>query len=649
MLIKSVRIQNFRSVLNEILLCENLTALVGSNGSGKSTFLRGLDLFYSPSPKLTEEDFYFHDTTKEIIIEVAFTDLSDDAKTLFASYLQDGDLTVQCVFDWNEGKVQWKYHGASLQHHNFQAIRDAFEAKDRGKTARGIFDELAKDPTYKDLPVWSTIDGVKENLKAWETNNSDKCMRNRDDGNFFGFKGVAQGYLGKFTRFLFVPAVRDANDDTVEGKGSVFTELMNLVVRSSLATNQELQKLKQDTQLKYTEILDPAKLKELSTLATEMTATLKTFAPGAGIDLQWMSLSDVDIPMPEAEVKLIEDGYASSVIRCGHGLQRAFILTMLQHLSAAKNKTDETTAQEAGKPIDIPDLVIAIEEPELYQHPSRQRHLSKILYQLSDGKIPGVAKRTQIIQATHSPLFIRIDYVHKIRLFRKYQNEENKPKVTKIVFTDLDRIAENIWKADGQPGEKYSGQTLLPRLQSIMTPWMSEGFFADVTVLVEGEDDRAAILGIAETMGYDLESLGFAIIPCGGKTSLDRPAEIFRQLNIPIFLIWDSDQGQDGAKASDNHRLLRLLGETVTDWPAEVKDNYGCFERNMETTLCQEIGEENFNKWLDECQKDFSIPKKKHAVKNPIVIASLIKKAKENGKTSQTLEKIVTNIVKCRA
>ena len=35
----------------------------------------------------------------------------------------------------------------------------------------------------------------------------------------------------------------------------------------------------------------------------------------------------------------------------------------------------------------FPDLVLAIEEPELYQHPSRQRHIAKILLQLQ-GKIP---------------------------------------------------------------------------------------------------------------------------------------------------------------------------------------------------------------------------------------------------------------------
>ena len=90
-----------------------------------------------------------------------------------------------------------------------------------------------------------------------------------------------------------------------------------------------------------------------------------------------------------------------------------------------------------------------------------------------------------------------------------------------------------------------------------MTPWMSEGFFADVAVLVEGEDDRAAILGAAKAKGTELESNGFSIIPCGGKTSIDRPATIFRQLGIPVYLIWDADKEANDAKPEDNHRLLR--------------------------------------------------------------------------------------------
>ena len=37
-----------------------------------------------------------------------------------------------------------------------------------------------------------------------------------------------------------------------------------------------------------------------------------------------------------------------------------------------------------------------------------------------------------------------------------------------------------------------------------MTPWMNEGFFADVVVLVEGEGDRSVIHATAQADGVDL-------------------------------------------------------------------------------------------------------------------------------------------------
>ena len=44
MIIKSVRESNLRSLLEETLNCESLTALVGPVGAGKSPFLRALDI-----------------------------------------------------------------------------------------------------------------------------------------------------------------------------------------------------------------------------------------------------------------------------------------------------------------------------------------------------------------------------------------------------------------------------------------------------------------------------------------------------------------------------------------------------------------------------------------------------------------------------
>jgi hypothetical protein len=143
----------------------------------------------------------------------------------------------------------------------------------------------------------------------------------------------------------------------------------------------------------------------------------------------------------------------------------------------------------------------------------------------------------------------------------------------------------------------------------------------------------------------DLESAGFSIIPCGGKTSLDRPSAIFRELGIPVYVIWDGDKGEKDAKPADNHRLLRLMGEPVEDWPNFVKDKCACFSVDLETTLREELKPNNFDKWLAECQTEFAIAKQKHAMKNPFVIASILKKARDAKIESATLKAIIEKIV----
>lgn len=662
MIIEAVHVKNFRSILDESLRCENLTALVGPNGSGKSAFLQALNLFYSTSPKVDLEDFYNRDPANEISIRVTFKDLSSEAKELFSIYIQDGKLTVERVFRMDNGKITEKYHGSTLQNDAFRPIRDGLAIKDRGKTAKEAYEAVRSMPDYSSLPPWTTLGDAPENLKKWEGDHPDKCTRQKDDGQFFGFKEVGQGYLGRFTKYLLIPAVREASDDSAEGRGSVLTALMDLVVRSVLANKEAVIKLREETQRQYQEIMDPAKLAELTALEKQLTDTLKAFVPDAGVSLLWQPLSEVDIPMPQADVKLVEDGYSSSVARTGHGLQRAFVLTMLQHLASAQSvevAIPEDGQERQGTPR-LPNLVLGIEEPELYQHPCRQRHLASIFQQLASGKTPGVADRTQILYSTHSPLFVSSDNINQIRLLKKVRNEDSKPKVTKVISTDLDKVAESIWRGDGEQGEKYSGATLLPRLQAIMTPWMNEGFFAKVVVLVEGEDDRAAILGTAKALGQELEGRGFTIIPCGGKRNMDRPYVIFKQLGIPIYMIWDGDYGKGETVGScekcdrpfdgkpdpkENRRLLRLLGRGEEDWPELLEATCACFKVDLESTLKKEIGEELFEKLLGECQLDLAICKRKHAIKNPNIIMNVLRKAEEQKATSSTLKGIVERIV----
>jgi hypothetical protein len=48
---------------------------------------------------------------------------------------------------------------------------------------------------------------------------------------------------------------------------------------------------------------------------------------------------------------------------------------------------------------------------------------------------------------------------------------------------------------------------------------------------------------------------------------------------------------------------------------------------------------------LSDCQQEFGIPKRKHAVKNPNVIAAVIDRAAKAGHSSQSLNRIVEDIL----
>ena len=567
MIIESVLVKNYRSIHDQTLYCDSLTALVGRNGSGKSSFLSALDLFYDSAVQVTTADFYNEDTSKPIEIVITFSELTREETRLFSKYITDRRLTVAKVIeDSGSPKPNVRFHGFHLQHPRFNDIRNTGP---KGQVL-AAYREARKDQKYSSLPAVRSADDALEALDEWESERVDECELMRDNGQFFGFKGVAHGYLERYIRYIKVPAVRDASEDAVEGKGSCITELMDLVVRNVLQGSEDLAALQDEAQTRLQHILDPHRWAELRHLQSSLTETLQQYVSDASISLDWSDLVQVKIPTPTVEVNLSEDSYETSVERTGHGLQRAFILTMLHHLATTRGQ-QYGKDDSASHPI-IPNLVLAIEEPELYQHPSRQRHFASVLRRLTEGSLASENNRTQVIYSTHSPLFVGLDRFDQIRVLRKECAKSGWPNVTLVTDANLQQVAKELWELLGCHGEPFTPQSLRTRMQTVMTPWMNEGFFADVVVLVEGESDRAALLAVAESMGYELASIGVAVVPCGGKATMDRPAIVFKSLGIRSYLLWDNDKNgvASAAKGSiaTNRLLLRIVGAAETDWPA---------------------------------------------------------------------------------
>ena len=654
MIIKTIRVRNFRSILDETLHCANLTALVGPNGSGKSSFLRAIDIFYITAAKYTEEDFFGRNTSEPILITVTFTCLSDEEQRLFSKYVENGELTVEKEMRWPPSRTSQKYHGNTLQNPGFDQFYKALTAKER----KAAYESRLISGKYPSLPKYTNQEDALKALREWDHAHPQECVRVRDEGQFFGFKEVGEAHLEHYTRFVFVPAVREAARDAEEGKGSVLSDVVDMVVRSVLAQSEDVMNLQKDTQLRYSQIMEPTKLPQLQSLAKNLASILKRYVPDADMDLSWLKSEPVQIPMPLAEIKLVEDSYASEVGHTGHGLQRAFILAMLEFLATVRASSVETeqtqgdvvsglegTQAQVKEQAAMPDLILGIEEPELYQHPSRQRYLSTVLLRLTSSSIEESGRRTQVIYATHSPLFVDLERFDQLRIFRKEEGNEGEPKHARILQTTLDEVARKLEKAYEKPEGTYSGQALKSRLQALMTPWMNEGFFSKIAVLVEGEEDRAAIIGLAAVMGYDLEKLEISVIPCMGKNNIDRPSVIFRNLGIQVYAIWDSDCGHPKANPQENHNLLRLFGEPTEDWPEKTTARFACFKTSLIDKYQDEIGKDTFDGLLRECGERFQITVEKHARKNPLVVKELFQEALKKGKRSQTLETIISNIV----
>lgn len=131
MIIKKIRIKNFRSISDVQLDLTDLTVIMGDNDAGKSNILRAINLFFnnttdSDKPFSFTYDYNKNATTainkaKEIIIEITFTPPANYKETkdiLWRKvWRRDGLFTereVRCFIDGSDfsarSKIIFGYH-----------------------------------------------------------------------------------------------------------------------------------------------------------------------------------------------------------------------------------------------------------------------------------------------------------------------------------------------------------------------------------------------------------------------------------------------------------------------------------------------------------------------------------------------------------
>ena len=634
MRIKRIRVQNLRAVKDCTMDLDGLTALVGPNGAGKSTFLHALMLFQGDMTAC-KDDYHNRDTEQPIGIQITFTDLPNAVVDAFPKYTIDNELGIKCIIRWKGDKAAISLHGCHPGNPDFE---EALDESDDDTTLKHYV-ELLEMPKYSNFPELTSASKIRDYLKDWARNNHDKYNARHDDEALTGGGVDGAALLKRHVRFLYIPVARDAATGGMGySMGSTIEELLGKIPKNIFTEKPMRQDPEAMLKAMFDAIARGEDPPEFDEIKARSTGTLESFAPGSQFELECLPLSQ-DPATPRVEPRLVEGGYASPVDMAGHGLQRAFIvMAALRQVSVMQNRGEPEGGAHEG-----PSVVLAIEEPEIYQHPTRMRHLAGLFRSMSQNGLDGVADRIQVVYTTHSPYFVGADRIGQMRMLRKVDGGKGQPKVTSVWSTDMDRIRKRL--ADAGAAKRADQDRLMHDFDRILTPMMSEGFFADTVVLVEGDSDRIAVMRAAEMLGKPLDERGVAVIPCGSKSRLPGPLAMFKELGVRVYAVWDGDNNE-GKEKKVNARLLSLLGRGSDDegeWLGAVTGDFACFKGKMERELRSDMGGELYDRLVSEYSKAYRLGKKDP--KKPLVTHLLMREMEKRDKHPERLGWIVEAIL----
>ncbi len=634
MKIELVRIENFRSFKDETIHFDDYNCFVGANGSGKSTVLYALNVFFrqfkdsqTDLNKLSEEDFHHKNTKDPIKITVTFNDLSEQARENLSHYVRQDKLIVTAAakFNSDSGIAEVEHHGTRMGFEDFAIF---FEKQKEGAKAaelQDIYTDFQKK--YSDLSSASSTPSRATALQKFEEEHPENLvpLESRDD--FYGIGG--KGKLAPHIQWVFIPASKDATQEGEESKTSALGQLLERTVRSKVNFTEKVSELQAKAKTEYQALLD-SEQSVLDDISKSLQMRLASWAhPNISAQVNWKQDKDrsVRIEEPWAYIRLGERGFEAELARFGHGLQRSYMLALLQELSLSDDKN-------------VPTLIMGIEEPEIYQHPPQARYLAETLQELSE-------KNSQLLICTHSPLFIPGASFNKIRIVR----ECGSPSYTSVTHLQYDDLALELKKV-GAENKLIKESGMVAKLYPSLNPIINEMFFSKVLILVEGSEDLAYITSALLLTGkiIDFRKNGCHIVPVNGKSNLIKPLAMANFLKIPAFVVFDADtdkteHSQIVQAKKDNKALLALQGHTSeSEWPSThiLKNNLACWKTNIGKEVSAEIGT-GWSNYKEEAEKYYDYAGGLN--KNPLAVAKILELAANDKKTSPLLADLSDRII----
>lgn len=460
-------------------------------------------------------------------------------------------MTSEAKFDPSTQTAEIIQYGQRLVMREFREYFAAEGNRAAAAELKGIYQKIRL--LFPELPENTVKQQMADALHAYEEAHPERCELQPSSDQFYGFSNGANR-LAKYIQWVYIPAVKDASTEQVETKSSALGKLLARTVRSKISFADQIAEIRRDVSEKYLRLIEEnqTSLEELSKLLSER---LREYAhDDARIRLKWQASPDraIRVDEPIAQIEAGEGGFDGELFRFGHGLQRCYLLALLQELATSGNTLG-------------PRLVLGCDEPELHQHPPQAKHLSDVLTRLAE-------RNSQVIVSTHSPHLISGERLTDVRLVRK----DARTKSATVSHVTLEEWNQTVARVKPNKVPPQSLTTL--RIRQSLLPSLNEIFFTRIVVLVESQEDIAYIATYLSLLDFwsRFKQLGCHMIPVEGKSRMLHPLAVAHHLRIPAFVIFDSDahESSDSKRAKheeDNAAILKLRGyEKSSPMPSET-------------------------------------------------------------------------------
>lgn len=488
MKISRVHIENYRSIKSLDFSPNNYCALIGENNAGKSNILKAINLVLGetwPTDRtFTEEDFNEYNTANNIVIQIFFDEVIEEWRN-------------NCKCDISGFELRGK------------AYKRQVKTKPAGTLVVDFvcIDKKGKVCKYPATPY-----------KQGE----------RYSGQYYELKVTKE--LREKIPFIYVDVMRDYNRQDPSNRWSILRRLFNDINTSlssdkttvTVDTPEGKKKLtrKQAFELKIKEaysFLQTEQFLEIENKIRDNSLEQMGIDPAEGdIAIRFDTYDSMNV-FKSLQLYVDQMGISTTADMVGAGLQSAIVIAIF--------RTYEEIKKEGA--------IFAIEEPEVYLHPQKQRYFSNILSRLG--------AQNQVFITTHSPTFVRLYEPENICIIRRNNTNGTTAKLCK--------------RDDIISSEK---QAL--KLENYFDNQRNEMFFAKGIVLVEGATEKFVFPYAGRLLDIDIDRYGISVIECGGKGNLLTFAKVASAFEIPYVVVADDDI-KDVSTITDPEKKKKLEKE----------------------------------------------------------------------------------------